>query len=78
MSVAVIEDLITIDPELMGGTPVFSGTRVPIKSLFDWLETESLDEFLANFPSVSREQALNVLHLAEERLISPDLYEDPS
>lgn len=78
MSVAVIEDLIVTDPELMGGTPVFSGTRVPIKSLFDWLETESLDEFLENFPSVSREQALDVLHLAEARLISPDLYEDPT
>lgn len=78
MSVAVSENVITRDPELMGGTPVFAGTRVPIKSLFDWLETETLDEFLENFPSVSREQALEVLHLAEHRLISPDLYEDPS
>ena len=52
---------ITIDPEIVSGTPVFTGTRVPIKSLFDWLETESLDEFLENFPSVSRDHALKVL-----------------
>jgi uncharacterized protein (DUF433 family) len=56
---------ITIDPETMGGTPVFTGTRVPIQSLFDWLETETLDEFLDNFPTVNREQALEVLRLAE-------------
>ena len=58
--------LINIDPEIMSGTPVFTGTRVPIHSLFDWLETETLDEFLNNFPSVSREQALDVLKLAEK------------
>jgi uncharacterized protein (DUF433 family) len=78
MSVAVTENVITSDPDLMGGTPVFAGTRVPIKSLFDWLETEMLDEFLENFPSVSREQTLEVLHMAEHRHISPDLYEDPT
>ena len=58
--------LINIDSEIMNGTPVFMGTRVPVHSLFDWLETESLDEFLENFPSVSREQAINVLKLAEK------------
>lgn len=57
---------INIDPEIMGGTPVFSGTRVPVVSLFDWLETETLEEFLENFPSVKKEQALEVLHLAEK------------
>lgn len=61
----VVANAISIDPEIMSGTPVFSGTRVPVQSLFDWLETESLDEFLDNFPSVSHEQALEVLHLAE-------------
>ena len=61
----VDESVVCIDPEIMGGTPVFSGTRVPVESLFDWLETETLDEFLENFPSVSREQAVEVLHLAE-------------
>ena len=60
---------INIDPEIMSGTPVFLGTRVPVRSLFDWLETETLDEFLENFPTVSREQAVEVLHFAE-RLVS--------
>lgn len=50
----------------MSGTPVFTGTRVPVHTLFNWLETETLDEFLNNFPSVSREQALEVLKLAEK------------
>lgn len=60
---------ISIDPETMGGTPVFTGTRIPVQSLFDWLETESLDDFLDNFPSVTRQQALEVLRLAE-RLVT--------
>jgi uncharacterized protein (DUF433 family) len=55
-------DAITIDPETMGGTPVFTGTRVPIQALFDYLESgDPLAEFLENFPSVRREQALAVL-----------------
>jgi uncharacterized protein (DUF433 family) len=44
-------EAINIDPEIMGGTPVFNGTRVPVESLFQWLKTETLEEFLANFPS---------------------------
>lgn len=55
------ESVIQIDPEILSGTPVFAGTRVPIKSLFDWLETETLDYFLENFLSVKKEQALAVL-----------------
>jgi len=65
------DSVISIDPETMSGTAVFRGTRVPVQSLFDWLETESLDEFLDNFPSVSREQAIEVLHLAESAITSP-------
>ncbi|MEM6840712.1 MAG: DUF433 domain-containing protein [Bacteroidota bacterium] len=61
---------ITIDPEIMSGTPVFRGTRVPVQSLFDWLETETLDEFLENFPSVSRHQATQVLRMAEKLVTS--------
>ena len=54
---------ITADPETMSGTPVFTGTRVPIQTLWDYLETgETLDEFLENFPTVPRVQALAVLH----------------
>jgi uncharacterized protein (DUF433 family) len=55
------------DPELMGGTPVFVGTRVPVQSLFDYLEAgDSLDEFLEALPTVSREQAVAALEIARE------------
>jgi uncharacterized protein (DUF433 family) len=54
--------LINIDPEIMGGEPVFMGTRVPVKSIVDWLVGGySLEEFLDNFPSVSREQAVRFI-----------------
>lgn len=59
------------DPDILGGTPVFIGTRVPIKTLLDYLEAgDSLDEFLDHFPSVSREQAVAALELAKEMLIA--------
>lgn len=61
---------ITIDPETMSGTPVFTGTRVPITSLFDWLQTETLADFLDNFPSVSQQQAITVLQLAKYNFIT--------
>jgi uncharacterized protein (DUF433 family) len=52
------------DPDILGGTPVFVGTRVPVKTLLDYLEAgDPLDEFLDHFPSVSREQAISVLEL---------------
>ena len=55
------------DPNILGGTPVFVGTRVPVKSLYDYLEAgDSLDEFLESFPSVSREHAVAALELARE------------
>ena len=55
------------DMGILGGTPVFVGTRVPIKNLFDYLEGgDSLDEFLNDFPSVTREQAVAALELARE------------
>ena len=57
---------INIDPETMGGTPVFTGTRVPIQSLFDYIETgETIEEFLENFPTVSHSQAIEVLEQAK-------------
>ena len=60
---------INIDPETMGGTPVFTGTRVPIQSLFDYIETgETLDEFLENFPTVRKEHAIEVLEMAKRTL----------
>jgi uncharacterized protein (DUF433 family) len=61
---------INIDPETMGGTPVFSGTRVTIQSLFDYIETgETIEEFLENFPSVSHDQAIEVLEKVKSKII---------
>lgn len=58
------------DPGILGGTPVFVGTRVPAQALIDYLQGgHSLDEFLDDFPSVSREQALAALELAREVLV---------
>jgi uncharacterized protein (DUF433 family) len=57
------------DPEILGGTPVFIGTRVPVKNLYDYLEAgDSLDAFLDDFPSVTRELAVAVLELGREMI----------
>ena len=57
------------DPEILGGTPVFVGTRVPLKNLIHYLEAgDTLDEFLDSFPSVTREQAIAALEIAREAL----------
>jgi uncharacterized protein (DUF433 family) len=62
-----LEQIVRRDPEILGGMPVFVGTRVPIRSLFDDLERgDTLDEFLHQFPSVKREQALALLDLAHQ------------
>ena len=62
--------VIARSPHILGGTPVFAGTRVPIKSLWDYLEGgDDLDQFLDDFPTVSRSQALQVLHAAAARLM---------
>jgi len=59
--------VIKIDPEIQGGTPCFAGTRVPVKSLFDYLARDrSLDYFLQQFPSVKRQQATAVLERARK------------
>jgi len=59
------------DPEIMGGTPVFAGTRVPVQTFVEYLEAgDALDEFLLDFPSVSREQAVAVLELAKDLLLA--------
>jgi len=66
------DDLITIDPEILGGAPVFKGTRVPVKTLFEYLENDySLEEFLECFPSVSRDLVRQVLERSEQALLSP-------
>jgi len=65
-------DLVTVDLEILGGTPVFRGTRVPVKTLFDYLENDySLEEFLECFPSVSRDLARLVLERSEQALLTP-------
>ncbi|PKB80325.1 MAG: hypothetical protein BZY88_08955 [SAR202 cluster bacterium Io17-Chloro-G9] len=65
------ETVVHSDPEILGGTPVFAGTRVPVQSLFDYLEGgETLGEFLRQFPSVKREQALAALEIARDSVIS--------
>lgn len=67
----VTEPLITTSPDRLGGTPVFAGTRVPVQTLVDYLEAgDSLDDFLVDFPSVSREHAIAVLELAKSALIA--------
>jgi len=63
-------DVIHSDPEIMGGIPVFKGTRVPIKNLLDYLKAgDSLDIFLDHFPSVKKQDAITVLELAKETLL---------
>jgi uncharacterized protein (DUF433 family) len=65
-------DLITVDPDILGGTPVFKGTRVPVKTLFEYLEDNySLEEFLECFPSVTHEMARRVLERSEAALLAP-------
>jgi len=62
---------IHIDPDTLGGTPVFVGTRVPVQSLFDYLEGgDTLDEFLRQFPAVSKEQAVTALDAARDSLLA--------
>lgn len=65
----LVSSVIHTDPEILGGTPVFIGTRVPLKTLMDYLEGgHPLDEFLDDFPSVTREQAITALEEAQEAL----------
>lgn len=71
-----INELITIDNDILGGQPVFKGTRVPVESLFDHLEAGvSLDEFLNDFPNVSKEQAVALLDIATKLLTSKNVAE---
>ena len=66
-----MQRVIHSDPEILGGTPVFVGTRVPVKNLIDYLEAgDTIDRFLDSFPSVSREQSIAALELAREALTS--------
>ena len=69
-----IKDLIEVDPEKMSGTPCFTGTRVPVTHLFDYLEAgDTLNHFLTEFPSVNRAQALGVLELMKKRILTDEI-----
>jgi uncharacterized protein (DUF433 family) len=66
-----LSQIVHSDPDILGGTPVFVGTRVPVQSLFAYLEGgDTLDEFLRQFPSVRREQAIAALDLARDSLLA--------
>lgn len=70
---------ITQDPETLGGTPVFKGTRVPVKSLFSYISNGStLDEFLLDFPSVKKEQAVETIYVAQKSVINELLKDEDS
>ena len=62
---------ITSSPDVMGGTPVFSGTRVPVQTLFEYLEAgDTIDDFLAGFPTVAREQVVAILESARTKVLT--------
>ena len=70
-SVPRIDAIVSVSPDVMSGAPVFRGARVPIKNLLDYLAAgDSLDEFLDQFPTVKREQAVALIELAEDLLLS--------
>jgi uncharacterized protein (DUF433 family) len=74
VSMSVPEPLITSSPDRLSGTPVFAGTRVPVQTLLDYLEGgDSLDDFLLDFPSVSRAHAIAVLEAAKSALLAKAL-----
>lgn len=69
-----LPDVISISPNVMGGTPVFKGTRVPVQSLFDHLELGiSVDDFLDDFPTVSKDQVVTTLKIAERLVTAANL-----
>ena len=64
--------VVSVSTEVMGGTPVFKGTRVPVQTLIDYLEGgESIDDFLKGFPTVTREQVIELLEEAKEKILVP-------
>jgi uncharacterized protein (DUF433 family) len=65
-----LDEIVRVDPGIMHGTPCFAGTRVPVQTFLDYVaEGDTLDAFLADFPSVKRQQATGLLALAQERLV---------
>ncbi len=67
---ASLAGVVSVDPEIMHGTPCFAGTRVPVQTLLDYIEDgDTLDSFLGDFPTVKREQAIQFLERAKDQLI---------
>lgn len=65
------KQIITVSPDVMGGTPVFAGTRVPVQTFFEYINAgETIDSFLEGFPTVKREQVLALLDEAEQRILA--------
>jgi len=65
-----LSEVVTVNSEILHGTPCFAGTRVPVQTLLDYLEnSQTIEQFLADFPRVKREQAIQFLQLAKERLL---------
>ncbi len=74
ISLMALQPLITHSPEVMGGIPVFAGTRVPVQTLLDYLEGgDTIDDFLEGFPTVRREQVVAFLEEAKDRMIAAAL-----
>lgn len=67
---STLNKYVEVKKDLAGGAPVFRGTRVTVKTLFDYLEEESLEEFLIGFPTVTREKAEGVIEMAAEKFLS--------
>lgn len=69
-------EAVTVDQDILGGTPVFKGTRVPVKNLFDYLEAgDSLNDFLSDFDYIPKEYCLTVLKISEQLFTDAKLYE---
>ena len=69
------DEIISVNPDVLGNQPVFKGTRVTIESLFDYLENgETVDQFIDDFPSVSKEQAMAVIEMASKLMSSKNIF----
>jgi uncharacterized protein (DUF433 family) len=75
MDLSRLKEVVSVSPDVMSGTPVFRGTRVPIRTLLDHLEVSDLETFLQDFPTVTRQQALRFMELAGEAVLA-ELYAD--
>ncbi|MDZ4844625.1 MAG: DUF433 domain-containing protein [Chitinophagales bacterium] len=72
----MLQDIVHTDKEILGGTPVFKGTRVPVKALFDYMETgKTIEQFLEDFPTVKYNQVTRLLNIAHQLVISEKAFD---